>query len=77
MVATAVGTLICWGDYPKQMAKIPLYDVHRYYKEVEFIKETQVEQAHSFFLPCPNKKTSQKYPKYNVLQQLTRTAMSY
>ena len=49
MVATAVGTLICWGDYPKQMAKIPIYDVHRYYKELELIKETQVEQAHSFF----------------------------
>ena len=77
MVATAVATLIFCGDYPKNLAKIPIYDVHRYYKELEFIKETRVEQAHSFFLPCRIKKTSQKYPKYNVLQQVTRIAMSY
>ena len=48
MVATAVATLICWGEYPKHLAKVPIYDVHRYYKELEFIKETRVEQAHFF-----------------------------
>ena len=74
MVATAVATLICWGEYPKHLAKVPIYDVHRYYKELEFIKETRVEQAHFF---CHVQlKTSHKYPKYNVLQPVTCIAMS-
>ena len=41
MVATAVATQIRWGDYPKHLAKIPIYDVHVIIRSWDLLKKPE------------------------------------
>jgi len=46
-VATAVATQIRWGNYPAHLAKIPIYNLHRYHQDWGFITETRIANANT------------------------------
>ncbi|MBT6098010.1 MAG: hypothetical protein HOH05_06505 [Marinovum sp.] len=44
-VTTAIATQIRWGDYPAQLSKIPVYNLHRYDQDWGFITESRIASS--------------------------------